>query len=98
MREEDIIEAEFINKLQNDLKYTYREDIRDKESLELNFRKKFELLNRVKLTDSEFSRLKDEIISDDVFKASKTLRSRNTFIREDSTPLQYTLVNNVSSI
>ena len=36
MREEDIIEAEFINKLQNDLKYTYREDIRDKESLELN--------------------------------------------------------------
>ena len=93
MREEDIIEAEFINKLQNDLKYTYREDIRDKESLELNFRKKFELLNRVKLTDSEFSRLKDEIISDDVFKASKTLRSRNTFIREDSTPLQYTLVN-----
>lgn len=93
MREEEIIEAEFINKLQNDLKYTYREDIRDKESLELNFRKKFESLNRVKLTDAEFSRLKDEIISDDVFKASKTLRSKNTFTREDGTPLYYTLVN-----
>ena len=93
MREEHIIEEEFINKLQNDLKYTYREDIRDKESLDSNFRKKFESLNRVRLTNTEFSRLKDEIISDDVFKASKTLRSKNVFFREDGTPLHYTLVN-----
>lgn len=86
------IEDDFIKRLQ-DLKYTYRSDIRDRASLESNFREKFEALNLVKLTDNEFERLKEEIVSSDVFKAAKTLRERNTFIREDGTPLQYTLVN-----
>lgn len=86
------IEQSLIAKL-TDLKYTYRHDIRDKETLEQNFRNKFEALNRVKLEDSEFARLRDEIVTADVFIAAKTLRERNTFIREDGTPLQYTLVN-----
>ncbi|OHU89206.1 MULTISPECIES: type I restriction endonuclease subunit R [Pseudoalteromonas] len=92
MTKEQEIENALIAKLQ-DLKYTYREDIRDKASLEQNFRKKFEALNHVKLTDSEFARLRDEIVNSDVFVAAKTLRERNTFQREDGTPLQYTLVN-----
>ena len=86
------IEESLINQLV-DLKYTYREDIRDKVTLEQNFRKKFEELNRVNLLDSEFARLRDEIVNADVFAASQTLRERNTFQREDGTPLQYTLVN-----
>lgn len=90
---EQIIEQDLINKLVN-LKYIYREDIRDKNSLELNFRTKFEELNRVKLTDSEFSRLLDKIITSDVFLASKTLRETNTFDRDDGTPLNFNLVNN----
>ena len=49
------IEELFIKKLQ-ELKYTYRNDIRDKNSLESNFREKFETLNRVRLTESEFER------------------------------------------
>jgi len=49
---EQIIEQDLINKLK-ELKYIYRDDIRDRVSLELNFRAKFEELNRVKLTDSE---------------------------------------------
>lgn len=92
MTKEQEIENSLIAKLQ-DLKYTYREDIRDKASLEQNFREKFETLNHVKLTDSEFARLRDEIVNSDVFAAAKTLRERNTFQREDGTPLQYTLVN-----
>ncbi len=92
MTKEQQIEAAFIQKLQ-DLKYTYRDDIRDKDSLEQNFRRKFETLNHVRLTDSEFARLRDEIVNSDVFMAAKTLRERNTFQREDGTPLQYTLVN-----
>lgn len=75
------------------LRYTYRPDIRDKISLEKNFREKFEALNQVRLTDSEFARLRDEIVSADVFKAAKTLRETSTFQREDGTPLHYTLVN-----
>lgn len=63
------IEDHFINKL-IDLKYTYRDDIRDRNSLERNFRTKFETLNRVHLTDSEFSRLLEEIIDADVFASS----------------------------
>jgi type I restriction enzyme, R subunit len=86
------IEYGFIGKL-TDLKYTYRSDIRDRKSLEENFRKKFETLNRVSLTDSEFTRLRDDVIHPDVFQASKKLRQRNTFQREDGTPLHYTLVN-----
>ncbi len=89
---ENQIEQNLINKL-TDLKYTHRADIHDRESLELNFRYKFEALNRVKLTDAEFARLRDEIVTSDVFTAALTLRERNTFMREDGTHLQYTLVN-----
>lgn len=89
---EDTIENNLIAKL-SDLKYVYRNDIKNRETLELNFRQKFEDLNRVRLTDSEFARLRDEIITPNVYNAAQKLRSRNTFIREDGTPLQYTLVN-----
>jgi type I restriction enzyme R subunit len=92
MTKEAQIEQTLIETLK-DLKYTYREDIRDRLSLEQNFRQKFEALNRVNLTDSEFARLRDEIINPDIFASSKHLRERNTFMREDGTPLQYTLVN-----
>ena len=86
------IENDFIKKLQ-ELKYTYRDDIRNKAELEQNFREKFEALNRVTLTDTEFARLLGNIVSNDVFKAAKTLREYHHFEREDGTPLQYTLVN-----
>lgn len=89
---EDQIEYGFIGKLQN-LKYEYRDDIRDRASLERNFREKFEALNRVHLTDGEFVRLLDEIVTSDVFTAARTLRGINAFTREDGTPLNYTLVN-----
>jgi type I restriction enzyme, R subunit len=89
---EDTIEYGFIGTLQG-LKYDYRRDITDRASLERNFREKFEALNRVRLTDAEFARLLDEIVTADVFTASKTLRSINSFARDDGTPLNYTLVN-----
>ena len=92
MKSENQIEMAFIQKLQ-ELKYIYRKDIRDRTSLEANFRKHFERLNRVKLSDSEFARLRETIITPDVFTAAKTLREINTFKRDDDTPLQYTLVN-----
>ncbi|MBP8238859.1 MAG: type I restriction endonuclease subunit R [Saprospiraceae bacterium] len=92
MTTESQIEQHFINKL-TELKYTYRPDIRDRDSLERNFREKFQDLNRCNLSNAEFARLRDEIITADVFAASKMLRERNTFTREDGTPLQYTLVN-----
>ena len=89
---EDVIETGFIGKLQA-LKYEYRPDITNRATLEKNFREKFEALNRVNLTDSEFARLLDEIVTPDVFTASKTLRSINSFTRDDGTPLNYSLVN-----
>ena len=92
MLREDDIEARFIGKL-SELKYEYRRDITNRAALEKNFREKFEALNRVRLTDSEFARLLDEIITADVFTAAKTLRSINAFTRDDGTPLNYTLVN-----
>jgi type I restriction enzyme R subunit len=89
---EEHIEYGFIGKLQN-LKYEYRADIRDRAALEKNFREKFEALNRVKLTDAEFARLLDEIVTPDVYTAAKVLRGITSFTRDDGTPLNYTLVN-----
>ncbi len=89
---EEQIEYGFIGKLQG-LKYEYRQDIRDRAALEKNFREKFEALNRVKLSDGEFARLLDEVVTPDVFTAARMLRERNAFTREDGTPLNYTLVN-----
>ena len=91
IREQDI-ESELIGKLR-DLKYTVRADIRDRATLEANFRQKFEALNRVKLTDGEFQRLLEELTIPDVFKAARVLREKNDFTRDDGTPLSYTLVN-----
>jgi type I restriction enzyme R subunit len=86
------LEKALVSKLQ-ELKYEYRPDIRDRAKLERNFREKFEALNGVRLTDTEFDRLLDEIVTPDVFAASRTLRERNSFTRDDGTPLNYTLVN-----
>jgi type I restriction enzyme R subunit len=92
MNKEHHIEDNLIKQL-SELKYNYRPDIVDRKTLELNFKTKFEALNRVHLTESEFLRLREEIINPDVFAASKMLRERNYFQREDGTPLHYTLVN-----
>ncbi len=92
MTKENQIEENLIRQL-TDLKYNYRPDIVDRKTIEQNFKTKFETLNRVHLTESEFLRLREEIINPDVFAASKLLRERNYFQREDGTPLHYTLVN-----
>src|SRR3546814_4816957 len=89
---ESTIEQELIAKL-GELKYTLRSDIRDRAALEANFRKHFEALNRVELSEAEFKRLLDDITTPDVFTAAHTLRHRNAFTRDDGTPLNYTLVN-----
>ena len=86
------LEESLVTKLR-DLKYEYRADIRDRATLEANFRKKFEALNRVTLTDGEFQRLLDEIVTPDVYEAARSLQNREAFIRADGTPLNYTLVN-----
>ena len=89
---EQKIEQELLEKL-GDLKYAYRPDIRDRDTLEKNFREKFEALNRVHLTEGEFPRLLEQIVSPSVFTNARHLRERNTFEREDGTPLQYTLID-----
>jgi type I restriction enzyme, R subunit len=86
------LEEDLIEKLR-ELKYAFRDDIRDRAGLERNFRERFQALNHVRLTDGEFQRLLEEIVTPDVFSAAQTLRSRSSFIREDGTPLNYTLVN-----
>jgi len=68
------LEQALIAKL-GDLKYTYRPDIRDRATLEANFRRHFEALNRVTLTDGEFKRLLEEIVTPDVFTASPEERT-----------------------
>src|SRR5690606_39544498 len=92
MTREYQIEEDLIEQLK-ELKYSYRPDIFDRKTLEQNFKTKFEELNRVRLSDSEFLRLREQIINPDVFATSKVLRERQYFQREDGTPLHYTLVN-----
>jgi type I restriction enzyme, R subunit len=92
MSTENQIEDNLIKQLK-ELKYSYRPDIVDRKTLEQNFKAKFEALNRVHLSENEFLRLREEIINPDVFIASKLLRERQYFQREDGTPLHFTLVN-----
>ncbi len=89
---ETVLEQQFIGQLE-DLKYAYRNDICDRAALHANFREKFESLNRVELTNKEFDRLLLQIITPDVFLASRSLREKNQFEREDGTPLFFELVN-----
>ena len=86
------LEQQFIEKLQ-ELNYTYRSDIRTLGALENNFREKFERLNFVSLSDDEFRKLLQENITADVFTASKHLREKQTFVRNDGTTFDYSLVN-----
>ena len=72
------LEESLVTKLR-DLKYEYRPDIRDRATLEANFREKFEALNRVTLTDGEFQHLLDEIVKPDVYEAARSLRNREAF-------------------
>ena len=67
---ESQIENSFIQKLTADLKYVYRDDIHDRQSLESNFREKFQALNKVHLTDAEFTRLMEELTNSDVFRTA----------------------------
>ena len=92
MTKEFQIEENLIEQLK-ELKYIHRPDIVDRKTLEQNFKTKFEALNRVRLSESEFLRLREEIIKPDVFDASKLLREKQYFQRDDGTPLHYTLVN-----
>ena len=74
------LEEELVEKLRG-LKYEHRDDIRSRSSLEANFRQKFDALNHVTLTDSEFARLLDEIVTGDVFADQWRGRSNPTGIR-----------------
>lgn len=92
MQNEAQLEKNFIQELVNQ-GYTYRDDIKDRASLEQNFRKHFQKRNYCNLSDSEFARLKEMLTISDVFEASKFLREKNSFQRDDDTPLVFDLLN-----
>ncbi|MBA5249091.1 MAG: type I restriction endonuclease subunit R [Gammaproteobacteria bacterium] len=92
LTQEQKIERGLIEKLRS-LGYHYNRKIIDQDSLNANFRQQFNALNQVNLADSEFKRLMGSIIKPDVFAVAQTLRGRNSFERDDGTPLNYTLVN-----
>ena len=91
-QKESQIEQHFIRHLEG-LGYKYCKDIKNQASLEANFRNKFEALNNVRLTDGEFERLMGNIVSSDVYKASKTLRDKVEVVHDDGTTRFYPLVN-----
>lgn len=91
-QKESQIEQHFIRHLEG-LGYKYCKNIKNRASLEANFRNKFEALNNVRLTDGEFERLMGNIVSPDVYKASKTLRDKVEVIHDDGTTQFYPLVN-----
>ncbi len=92
MKKEQKIEQDLIKKLEA-LGYQYNQNIRNQTALNANFRQKFNKLNGVNLSDVEFNRLMESIVSPDIFASSQTLRQVNSFERDDGTPLNYTLVN-----
>ncbi len=86
------IEMDFIHKLEGQ-QYVYRDDLSTDKDRNNNFRAKFNALNKVELTDNEFNRLLEQLISSDVFRNAKLLRARTDFEREDGTPLNFILLD-----
>ena len=84
--QDEPIEQTLIEKL-GDLKYTYRPDIRDRATLEANFRQHFEALHRVHLTDTESARLLESIVTPDVFATAKHHGTHEQFHSEFKTDL-----------
>lgn len=70
--------------------YIFRPDIVDRRTHEQNFKTKFEALNRVRLSDNEFLRLREEIIEPDLLKASNLLLERQYFHLNTTTPPKIT--------
>ncbi|VCW49634.1 hypothetical protein BANRA_05380 [Escherichia coli] len=71
--------------------YTYRSDIRDRTTLEANFRAKFEALNRVHPDRQRVSTLaRRHHHARCLRRAAQRLRNINSFERDDGTPLNYT--------
>jgi len=66
------LEDQLIEKLV-ELKFAHRADIRDRAAFEANFRKHFQALNHVRLTDGEFERQLAQITTADVFTAARPL-------------------------
>lgn len=92
MRSEERIEDALTKKL-IELGYTYNEAIKDKNSLNQNFRKHFEQINNVKLTNQEFEKLHNLIVKPDVFEASQILRTRQELERDEGEPIRFNLIN-----
>src|SRR5699024_1390364 len=91
IKEQDI-EDKLIGKL-GELKYSYREDIRDKAALHDNFRGQFNAINHVETNGAGFGRPLGGLIQADGFKAFRMLSERGYMERDDGTPLHYSLVN-----
>ena len=89
---EKMTEQKLINHLIK-LGYIYREDINDKDTLHENFRKHFNRMNGLTLSDQDFNNLCTDLISTNVFDCAEILRTRQYFERDDKTPLYYNLMD-----
>lgn len=93
MTNEHQIEENLIEWLK-ELKYTYRPDIVDRKALEQNFKTKFEALNRVRLSDSEFLRSR-KVSMEEIKKNGYNLNiSRYVSTAEDEVQIDLKEVNN----
>ena len=94
---EQHLENTLIRELQKQ-NYIYKQDIRDVNALNKNFREHLEKRNQDKfkgtpLTDKEFDRLLDDIKTADIYKASETLRGQYALTREDSSIIYLSFFN-----
>ena len=89
---ESNLEKDLVAKLR-DLKYDYRPDIHDRAALEANFRKssKPSIGSRSRTASSGASSTGSSHRT--CTKPRVSLRNREAFVRDDGTPLNYTLVN-----
>jgi len=83
----------FIGKLAELKKYTWYLDIIEGKAFEYNYHPMFEAQNCAYMLKSDYNKLRDQIIEQETFVASKTLQKRNIFHCENGNLLTLNTYN-----
>lgn len=93
VKPEFVLEEEFIHLLTKALAYEKREDIKNIDDIEMNFKEKLEKLNSTKFSNKEFGRILTKLKGVNEREAFENLREKHVLERDDGESFYYKLID-----